>query len=168
MELISPADFVENFLKNFDKEIIVLYSDKFAYNIYNHSIKIGLDIFNEEHAEWRADHIFLLKLNGYDFTPYCSYETFNLLHEMGHSQMRRLYKNKNFMEMVEQHLIEEEKIDYLYDNEKLDDFEIQELHMKDKLENDANAWAYLFVQENKEIVKQFDKIFLQLMGAMIK
>jgi len=173
MQLISPADYVENFLKNFDKEIIVIYSDKFNYNVYNHAIHLGLDLFTENNPlisnpEYIEEHIFLLKLNGYDFEPYCSYETFNLLHEMGHAQMRRLYKNFNFIELVKKYLQTQELYNIAYDNEEIDDFELQELHMSEPLEKDANAWAYQFILENKEIVKQFDKQFMNLMGAMIR
>ena len=168
MEIISPADYVENFLKNFDKEIIVIYNDKFEYNIYNHSIKLGLDVYAELNREYIEDHIFLLKLNGFDYTPYCSYETFLILHEFGHSQMRRLYKNKNFIDEVVKSLHIQEQYNIAYDNEEIDDFELQELHMTDRLEKDANMWAYLFLVENKDVIKQFDKRLIKLISAMIK
>jgi len=167
----SPADLAIDFFESLDEFVNVGYGHSFVYNLESNTIVIGLSKFGsyrEFDDEIDEIHIFLLKTNGYDFTPYCSYQTFCLIHEMGHASTLANLNDKELVEELTRFKEHQKTIDFGFENDIIDYEQVQELHMAEKLERLANAWAFQFILNNVEQVKAFDKHFLELVDTMVE
>ena len=146
--------FVGNFFKHIDSSIKVDLELGFEYDVLTHTLLIGLEKFLAPNHLENITHKNLLHEMNYNYDNYCTYETFCIIHEMGHSVMGDLYGRDNFWKMLFQYNKQVEENRYLYECKIITYEELQRKYMKLQLERDANDFAMLFLLENTDIVKQ--------------
>lgn len=160
-------NFTTNFFRHIDKSIKIDLNKEFEYNILYNTIFIGLEKFLAPGHIENVTHKKLLKEMGYDYESYCDYQTFCLIHEMGHKIMSNLY-GENFWKMIDNYNKQVNKNRQSYEYSFMTYEELQRKYMKLDLEKDANDWAMLFILENPDIVKQFDKLFIKKVKTMLE
>lgn len=143
-----------------NEEIIIGFDNFSGCEYDDYKIVVGLypieNDIDKHHAKYYIK-------NGFDYTKYgISFETFTLLHEIGHIESKP--KERYF----KQYYKEREKIN---NNVKFNEEPLNETlskYYRLKLEVLADKWAFKFLKNNIEEIKSFDKKYIRLRKELLE
>ena len=140
-------DNIVQFVHSIDDTITVIFSDLYESDMVDKILYVG----NTKNNDFNELYKYLYLDSGYNYHNYCSYNTFVLLHEIGHIMCSDTYDN-----------LEDELS--LYQYQRLINLNDKELsiytkivnYMNLQLEKDANDWAYRYLLANTYKIKKLE------------
>lgn len=156
----ETVGFLKEIAAPFLLEYTIYPEEEFSVYIDGKELSIGLSFFGD--MDLKSIHIELLKEMNIKYN--CSYETFCLIHEIGHIAIANILgQEKNTTMVLEEKIFFETFFKERYNRKKHSNKFLQELYMKQPLEKMANLWAQEFIKENRDIVKLIDRVFYRNM-----
>ncbi len=154
---------IELFIKDFSIHIEISFAMYSQALIDSNEIIVGLYNFdNTGLNETRVDYCKSKK--EIDFTIFdIDIETFTLLHEIGH-----LITKKEFINQYKKYLKNSLEINRQVKEKRITYKEAVIKYAKLKPEYIADLWAYNYVKQNLQKVKQFDKEYIRLRKELLK
>lgn len=157
LEIFTPLQKDLNvFVKLINKDFKVKIDINFECDIWTNTIYFGLSNFVKtqmENANMIAND---LAVSGFDFQDYCNPQTYSFFHELGHIAMAQYYKDKMFQH--KKYSMQVNSLNKAYEEDYISWNKRNQKYNKIDMENDANSWAMLFILENPEVVKEYERV----------
>lgn len=150
---------VEDFTNHIDECIGVEIGENSCAYTDSNDIQIGLKEFLYRDSPIYLAHEDYYLNNGFDYKKFgINYETFIILHEIGHLQEEtNLYNNVRYSEMVSR-----------IKRKIKDPYEQLLAYVRIPAEDFANKWAINFLRKNRELCIELEKDLLELKSKILK
>jgi len=163
-KVINIQKFADRFAKLIDKDLKVKCGLFNQSDIYTNTVYLGLARYTKQQESdvefTTACHI----ASDFDYVNWCKPQTFAFFHEIGHIIMAKFYNDKTF-----EHRKYSLQVDYIVNAWEMGEISSAERNMfynKISMENDANSWAMLFIEQNLEMVKVYETVMSQLVSDL--
>ena len=146
---MKSISYISRFIQSISPTTIVKREKAYSSNMFDDVIYVGNNLYDEQ----QDDLVPYLYIDmGFDYTPYCSKETWSLLHELGHIMS---VKDKSYDEKLVLFTVYNLEITKILNNEKSLYAKVYN-YMHLDLEYNASKWAYNWLINNKRKVRRFE------------